>query len=135
MKYRKFIVNDGSNNNNTNNSSDNACDSSLDYVNSLQGLLRDMMDATERRKDDQIVASMLTMDDDEDTGEDNDTDDKKLGGKRRRWLRRSPPKWAKRIASRAIVFGVNYIQGWLAWQGIKRAAMERDRTQPKFPLF
>jgi len=135
LKYRKFIVNDGSNNNNTNNSNDNAVDSSLDYVNSLQGLLRDMMDATERRKDDQIVASMLTMDDDEDTGEDNDTDDKKLGGKRRRWLRRSPPKWAKRIASRAIVFGVNYIQGWLAWQGIKRAAMERDRTQPKFPLF
>jgi hypothetical protein len=31
--------------------------------------------------------------------------------------------------------GVNYIQGWLAWQGIKKAAEQRDKDMPKFPLF
>jgi hypothetical protein len=49
--------------------------------------------------------------------------------------RRGPVKWYEKLAARALVFGVNYLQGWLAYQGIKKAAEERDRMMPKFPLF
>jgi len=41
----------------------------------------------------------------------------------------------KRLAARGLMLGVNYLQGWLAWQGIKRTALERERNLPKFPLF
>ena len=54
-----------------------------------------------------------------------------------RWgkFKASIPNWAKKLAARGIMLGVNYAQGWLAWQGLKRAAAERDRKMPKFPLF
>jgi hypothetical protein len=39
------------------------------------------------------------------------------------------------LAARALVLGVNYLQGWLAWQAVQRAAAQRDREMPKFPLF
>lgn len=97
---------------------------SFDYVNELQGLIRDMIESTERRKEERNVAMII----EEDVSETNPTSAKKI---------RLPevPKWVERLAARAFVFGVNYFQGWLAWQGIKRAALERDRNQPKFPLF
>lgn len=90
---------------------------SFDSISALQGLVQDMLEATQLRKDEQSLAF------DEDDLED-------LAPKRRRL-----PPWAKKIASRAIALGINYLQGWLAWQGIKRAALERDREMPKFPLF
>ena len=43
--------------------------------------------------------------------------------------------WYKKLVARALMLGVNYGQGWLALQGIKRAARERDENLPKFPLF
>lgn len=97
---------------------------SFDYVNALQGLIRDMIESTERRKEERNVATII----EEDTSESISTSARKF---------RLPevPKWVERLAARAFVFGVNYFQGWLAWQGIKRAALERDRNQPKFPLF
>lgn len=45
------------------------------------------------------------------------------------------PAWYKKLAARGLVLGVNYFQGWLAWQGIKHAALQRERNLPKFPLF
>ena len=45
------------------------------------------------------------------------------------------PPWLQRLSVRILVLGVNYLQGWLAWQGVKRAALARERQMPKFPLF
>jgi hypothetical protein len=101
----------------------------VSHVDVLQGLINDMIEATERRKDEESLADIL-MEDDED---DFDSQNQSGASKRRR--RPKVPKWLERIAARAFVFGVNYLQGWLAWQGIKRAALERDKNQPKFPLF
>jgi hypothetical protein len=47
------------------------------------------------------------------------------------WL---PPRFRK-LALQTLLLGVNYLQGWLAWQGLQRAALEREQTLPKFPLF
>lgn len=93
----------------------------FDSITSLNGLIQDMMEATERRKADDLV---LHADDEDLNGE--------ASSKKRRL---QVPGWVRKIASRALVLGVNYLQGWLAWQGIKRAALERDREIPKFPLF
>jgi hypothetical protein len=105
-------------------------EASFDHVDALQGLIQDMIESTERRKDEQDVATMLVADEEE---EESSTDSASTSAR----IKRLPklPKWLERLAARAFVFGVNYVQGWLAWQGIKRAALERDRNQPKFPLF
>ena len=49
--------------------------------------------------------------------------------------RKGPAKWYEKIAARALVLGVNYLQGWLALQQLRKAAADRDKAMPKFPLF
>ena len=44
---------------------------------------------------------------------------------------RIPKKWCAKLVS----VGLNYLQGWLAIQGIRKAAADRDKMLPKFPLF
>jgi hypothetical protein len=91
----------------------NLFNADFSYLSTLNGLLTDMMEAT----------TLRSMDDDnDDTIEDEDASDK-------------PIKWYTKLAARALMVGINYFQGWLAWQGIKRAADRRDRDMPKFPLF
>ena len=102
---------------------------SFDHIDALQGLVRDMIESTERRKDEQNVANLLAVEDDDEGKTDS------ASTSARKFRLPKLPKRLERLAARAFVFGVNYIQGWLAWQGIKRAALERDRNQPKFPLF
>ena len=104
-------------------------EASFDHVDALQGLLQDMIESTERCKDEQNVATILV-----DTEREEGSSESAAPSTRKIRMPKLP-KWLERLAARAFVFGVNYIQGWLAWQGIKRAALERDRTQPKFPLF
>lgn len=91
-------------------------DSELSYRRALaeSGLISDMMEATDLRQDDSFVSDG-TLDDSPN--------------------RRRLTKWYKKLAARALVVGVNYLQGWLAWQGIKRAAILREQQMPKFPLF
>jgi hypothetical protein len=48
---------------------------------------------------------------------------------------RGPAKWYERWATKALVIGVNYIQGWIVLQALRREAAKRDRAMPKFPLF
>ena len=86
----------------------------FDFVKDMQGLLKDMMEATQLRKDEQSLAL--------ENEEDDEFDE---------LSRKRVPRWLKKLAS----ISVNYLQGWLAWQGVKRAALERDRNMPKFPLF
>jgi hypothetical protein len=95
----------------------------FEHVTVLEGLLKDMMESTERRRDDLLEMALVQ----------DDRDENNVGRDKQRRIR--IPRWLERFAARAFVFGVNYIQGWLAWQGIKRAALERDRNMPKFPLF
>ena len=91
-------------------------DSDFEYVVQLQGLISDMMEATQLRRDEESLAL-------------GDEDDDVEGTVRR------PAKWYEKLAARALVLGINYLQGWMAWEAIKRAAIERDRNMPKFPLF
>mmetsp|Transcript_10925 Transcript_10925/g.13152 ORF Transcript_10925/g.13152 Transcript_10925/m.13152 type:complete len:158 (+) Transcript_10925:3-476(+) len=99
-------------------------DADYSYVSILQGLLSDMMEATTLRQDDQALLD--DHDHDEDGGEGGGTHTSK---RPRRYT------WYEKLAARVVVLGVNYLQGWLAWQGIRKAAAERDRQMPKFPLF
>jgi hypothetical protein len=89
------------------------------YVLSLQGLTSDMMEATSQ-KEDYLEAAVAS----DDVEEDNE------GAQPKR-----PRKWYHKLAARAAVLAVNYFQGWLALNAIRRAAAERDRDMPKFPLF
>jgi hypothetical protein len=95
-------------------------DADFEYVSTMQGLIEDMMEATKLQEAEQ---SLAMLDDEED-------DDSTVGGKRRRL-----PRWCKKLLARSVSLGINYLQGWLAWQGVKRAAIERDKNMPKFPLF
>ena len=49
--------------------------------------------------------------------------------------RRGPARWYERWAAKAFVIGVNYMQGWLVLQALRREAKKRDMEMPKFPLF
>jgi len=94
------------------------------YAAVLDGLIRDMLKAT---SDSQSLEDEWENVNGQFDGEDEDG----LPAK----SRRGPVKWYEKLAARALVFGVNYLQGWLAYQGIKKSAEERDRMMPKFPLF
>ena len=49
--------------------------------------------------------------------------------------KRGPAKWYERFAAKVFVIGVNYIQGWIVLQALRREATKRDIAMPKFPLF
>lgn len=94
-------------------------DMDLEYIPALQGLVSDMMEATTLRQ------SEVEEDGDEENGNDTDVEARP----------KRVARWYEKLAARALVLGVNYLQGWLAWQGIQRAALQRERNMPKFPLF
>ena len=94
------------------------------YAVVLEGLIRDMLKAT---LDSQSLEDEWGNVNGNFDGEEEDG----LPAK----TRRGPVKWYEKLAARGLVFGVNYLQGWLAYQGIKKSAEERDRMMPKFPLF
>jgi len=93
-------------------------DMDLEYVHVLSQLLQDMQASTELWQLDHSVDDMLLED-----GNDGDGDKPRVA------------KWYHKLGARALVLAVNYAQGWLAWQGIQRAALERERRFPKFPIF
>jgi len=96
------------------------------YMSELDGLIKDMMHATSSRKiiNDEWDDAMFSEDD------SGDSDTGLVTGKTQR-----PSKWYHKLAARSFIFGVNYLQGWLALQGIRKAASDRDKLMPKFPLF
>eukprot|EP00934_Nitzschia_sp_Nitz4_P002261 Nitzschia sp. Nitz4//scaffold13_size275219//225758//226444//NITZ4_000912-RA/size275219-processed-gene-0.163-mRNA-1//-1//CDS//3329536128//2261//frame0 len=101
---------------------------SFQSVSTLQGLVQDMMDTTEWQETDELLMQVET------NQQEGDTETFQPDTWLRRTVRRVKP-WAKKIASRVLVLSVNYVQGWLALQALRQAAMERDREMPKFPLF
>eukprot|EP00977_Amphora_coffeiformis_P007863 scaffold1749_cov181-Amphora_coffeaeformis.AAC.4 len=96
------------------------------YQSSYRGLQEDLEDIHDRWKS---ASDVLFEEDDED--EERDSEGSSASRRRRRRI----PPWLQRLSVRALVLGVNYLQGWLAWQGIQRAALARERQLPKFPLF
>ena len=88
----------------------------LTYVSALAGLSSDLEMLSENRED--IALEQFG-------------DDENLPEKERKRI----PRWCKKLASRAIMLGVNYIQGRLALHALRQAALERERDMPKIPLF
>lgn len=88
-------------------------DADFSYVMALQALIADMMEATSLREDEHDYEQ-----------EENDSS-----------ITPRVAKWYEKLAARAAVLGINYLQGWMAWQAVQRAAAERDKSMPKFPLF
>ena len=96
----------------------------FEYLSNLNGLLQDMLSGLEDRSGmEQDWASAIDDNDEDYYDEDGEVQ------------RKRPMTWYQKLGARLLVMGVNYGQGWLALQGIKRAAAERDRNMPKFPLF
>lgn len=88
----------------------------LTYVTGLSGLSKDLEILDEYRRDLSLVDNL---------GSDELPESK----------RRQLPRWCKKLASRAIMLLINYIQGRLALHAIRQAALERERHLPKLPLF
>ena len=107
-------------------------DGGYDYVKELNGLLTDMMEVAEMRtgmEKDWGTEKSDSLEDDQEEGTSEE------GGNKESKRRKGPAKWYEKVAARALVVGVNYAQGWLALQSVRRAAAQRDQDLPKFPLF
>ena len=101
----------------------------------LNGLMQDMIEATQSRQE---------LEEDWDNAATGEAEAQNTyeegfvannGGNETRRQRKGPAKWYEKISARALVLGVNYLQGWLALQQLRKAAADRDRVMPKFPLF
>lgn len=95
---------------------------------SESGLVADLMEAMVQREEDVLEAQEQQQADGELEYLDSSSSASATAVKKQK-------TWHKKLAARVLVFGVNYLQGWLAWQDIKRAALEREKQMPKFPLF
>jgi hypothetical protein len=93
------------------------CNISFDYSSALSRMEMDLSDATDMRRELVDESNYVAT-------------DSALQARRKRFL-----KFCKTLAIRTLMLGVNYAQGWIALQGIKRMALEREREMPKFPLF
>jgi len=114
-------------------------------VEALRGLLEDMYEIT--------IARGLEQEEWEDTITPNVEDDissmsttssksssrvglrQLIKNVKARIQKRGPAKWYERWALKALVIGINYVQGWIVLQALRREARKRDRDMPKFPLF
>ena len=104
-------------------------DFSIRVTRDLNGLLQDMIETTQSRQE-------LEEDwDDAATGKVEEEVESNEDTKKIQRQRKGPAKWYEKIAARALVLGVNYLQGWLALQQLRKAAADRDKAMPKFPLF
>jgi len=109
-------------------------DFSIVLTRDLNGLMQDMIEATQSRQEleeDWDNAATGTVEEENDEAEVEDGE----GTTKIQRRRKGPAKWYEKIAARALVLGVNYLQGWLALQQLRKAAADRDKAMPKFPLF
>ena len=109
------------------------------YLAELEGLMEDMMESTISRKSLKDEWNAVANDHEDVLDMDQDRNLGGSDGRRSSIFSLKPPKgmprWCEKLAARAFVLGINYIQGWLAMQQIRKAAAERDRVMPKFMLF
>jgi hypothetical protein len=120
------------------------CAEVFSFVEALRGLLEDMQDATTTlgidELDDIVHLGMDGQGDAVDNSQLQPTTKrmglrqllKRIKGK---FAKRGPSRWYERLAAKAFVIGVNYVQGWIVLQTLRREARRRDLAMPKFPLF
>eukprot|EP00584_Thalassiosira_punctigera_P008954 CAMPEP_0172526736 /NCGR_PEP_ID=MMETSP1067-20121228/1584_1 /TAXON_ID=265564 ORGANISM="Thalassiosira punctigera, Strain Tpunct2005C2" /NCGR_SAMPLE_ID=MMETSP1067 /ASSEMBLY_ACC=CAM_ASM_000444 /LENGTH=744 /DNA_ID=CAMNT_0013310311 /DNA_START=25 /DNA_END=2259 /DNA_ORIENTATION=+ len=109
----------------------------------LRGLLEDMHEATSTcGLEEEEWKDIMGMGEDDGSGIDSQMPPNSRVGIRQmiknvkaKMQRRGPAKWYERLAGKAFVIGVNYVQGWLILQALRREARKRDLAMPKFPLF
>mmetsp|Transcript_7640 Transcript_7640/g.9791 ORF Transcript_7640/g.9791 Transcript_7640/m.9791 type:complete len:472 (-) Transcript_7640:208-1623(-) len=101
-----------------------------EIVNDLSdGMIRDLMLITEEQQDiDEEWARTVS-------GNYNDIDEEDEDVALEGPSQKGPTKWYKKLAIRLLVLGVNYFQGWLVLEQLRKDAAERDKIMPKFPLF
>ncbi len=127
--------------------SDNASNSNpvgnklyLTYLDAMAGFIEDL----------QHITSQLLEEEDSNTEDtDIDIEEEEIylrneSNNIKKWYRKlsshlkqysKKKKWFNKVANKVIAIGINYIQSVLALQALRRAAAERDRNMPKFPLF
>ena len=114
----------------------------------LRGLLEDLLEATSKRgleeEEWKDIMGVSADDDPMPPGSDvnvHTSSNPRIGLRqlikniKNKRQKRGPAKWYERLAGKALVIGVNYIQGWLVLQALRREARRRDLSMPKFPLF
>ena len=112
-------------------------------VEALRGLLEDIYEVTVARGLEEEEWQDIMSTGVEDTSNDGASRSSKsrvglrqvIKNMKARVRRRGPAKWYERWALKALVIGVNYIQGWIVLQALRREARKRDLDMPKFPLF
>lgn len=112
----------------------------LTYLDSMAGFIEDL----------QYVTLQFIEDEESSNGDtDVDIEEEEIfltnnSNKIKKWYRNfsskikqysKKKKWFKKVANKVIAIGINYIQSVLALQALRRAAADRDRNMPKFPLF
>jgi hypothetical protein len=124
------------------------CAEVFSFVEALRGLLEDMQDATtalgfddEEGLDDIVHLGMDGQGDAVDDYSQLQPTTKRMGLRqllkriKGKFAKRGPSRWYERLAAKAFVIGVNYVQGWIVLQTLRREARRRDLAMPKFPLF
>jgi len=114
------------------------------FAESLGGLLEDMYEVTSARglEEEEWEDIMgATVEDDDDVDSQMALTNSRVGlrqlikNMKAKIQKRGPAKWYERLAAKVFVIGVNYIQGWIVLQALRREARRRDLAMPKFPLF
>ena len=114
-------------------------------VEGLKGLLEDMYEITSARMDNEEEWEDIMGTSIEESSREKRTTTslfneriglrqliKRVRDERRK---RGPAKWYERWAGKALIIGLNSLQGWIALQTLRREARKRDQDMPKFPLF
>ena len=113
-------------------------------VEALRGLLEDMHDATSSRCLDEKGWEDIVAGGDGDADDESQlrrTPETRMGLRqllkrvKAKVHKRGPARWYERLAAKIFVIGVNYVQGWIVLQSLRREARKRDLAMPKFPLF
>ena len=112
-------------------------------VEALKGLLEDMYEATSARiQREEEWEDIMTSDiETANKGSVTSIFRERIGLRelikriREERRKRGPAKWYERFAGKALILGVNYVQGWIVLQTLRREARKRDLDMPKFPLF
>ncbi len=111
----------------------------------LRGLLEDMFDAKSSRgmEEDELKDILNDYDTDEGShlGVVRLPIDSRVGLRqlikniKTKRAKKGSGKWYGKFAEKVMIIAINYFQGWVVLQALRREARRRDMTMPKFPLF
>jgi hypothetical protein len=133
---------------------DDADDEKRQILDGLSGLIGDMEEVITRLEGDyeerwQLIGDELEDDDSLEGEEDEQLQSSKPSSRlraafsrirrlfeaQRRGKSTTTTTWRRKFGKQLIMLIINYVQGSIAVYALRRAAIERDRGMPKFPLF